>query len=248
MGRRKLKTFRKTVGEKARAAFFIDGQNLWKNLQSFYALGTRNRNGDWHPIISHESIQACFDLKKFCKFLKEDNEKLSYVGYYDGRLNNKCFKTREINQQKLMEKNYQKQKIEVCFGRYVKYKNDKVARQKGVDVMIASHIVSWSAQNKIDVAYLISDDTDFIPAICEAQKGNSFRVRYCYFPHNRFPKMKEVSKQPCAIVNSRLLKCFDQKILPFLKPKPQIKRIATKIQSELASEFEKEMNNLFFGK
>jgi len=88
-----------------------------------------------------------------------------------------------------------------CSGRYkVGYQTEK-----GVDVQIASHLLTFAFDNQYDTAILVSHDGDFAPVVAEVLRLNK-RVENAEFPH-RLPGY--LSKQ-----------CSDVLILDadFLKP------------------------------
>jgi len=49
--------------------------------------------------------------------------------------------------------------------RPLSYSPDGEAREKGVDTMLAVDMVLMAQRNEFDVAVLVSDDTDFLPAL-----------------------------------------------------------------------------------
>lgn len=54
---------------------------------------------------------------------------------------------------------------------------DKSFHEKGVDVRIAVEMIRFARENKYDTAYLLSSDTDLVPAVEEVR---SFNKRVCY--------------------------------------------------------------------
>ncbi len=88
------------------------------------------------------------------------------INYYVGEIRkyprNKKSQTLYANQQSLFL-NLRKQKIEIKPG-YLLFSGG-VYHEKGVDVQIAVDIVRGSIKNEYDKYYLISSDTDLLPAI-----------------------------------------------------------------------------------
>ena len=71
------------------------------------------------------------------------------------------------DQQKLIAK-LQRQKIPVILGNLIQHP-DKSFHEKGVDVRLAVEMIRLARENKYDTAYLLSSDTDLVPAVEEVQ-------------------------------------------------------------------------------
>lgn len=70
--------------------------------------------------------------------------------------------------------NLEKQNIVIKKGYMLK--SDGVYHEKGVDVIIALDILRGALKNEYDKCYIISSDTDIIPAIIEAKKSNKIII------------------------------------------------------------------------
>jgi uncharacterized protein (TIGR00288 family) len=70
----------------------------------------------------------------------------------------------------------QQQKIPVILGNLIQHP-DKSFHEKGVDVRIAVEMIRLARENKYDIAYLLSSDTDLVPAIEEVRL---FNKKVCY--------------------------------------------------------------------
>jgi len=143
-----------------KALVFIDGGNFYfklKKLTSELDIGTR---------IS----LLKFDFNAFSKWLVGDDD-LVEVRYYMGKLSRKRgdLKSESMyaNQQKLIGK-LQQQKVSVALGQIIKHP-DGSHHEKGVDVRLAVEMIRLARQNKYDIAYLISSDTDLVPAVEEVK-------------------------------------------------------------------------------
>jgi len=79
------------------------------------------------------------------------------------------------NQQKLLRK-LQQQNIPVVLGNLIQHP-DKSFHEKGVDVRIAVEMIRLARKNKYDIVYLLSSDTDLVPAVEEVR---SFNKLVCY--------------------------------------------------------------------
>lgn len=92
--------------------------------------------------------------------------KCDQIYYYVGEIrkypNNKKSETLYANQQSLFL-NLRKQNIEIKLG-YLLFANGAY-HEKGVDVHIAADMIFGAIKNLYDVCYLISSDTDLLPAI-----------------------------------------------------------------------------------
>ena len=97
-------------------------------------------------------------------------DKSSQVIYYVGEIRkypgNKKSQSLYANQQKLFT-NLRNQNIGIKLG-YLLFSDGKF-HEKGVDVQIAVDIVRGSIKNEYDKFYLISSDTDLLPAILTAR-------------------------------------------------------------------------------
>lgn len=71
------------------------------------------------------------------------------------------------DQQRLIGK-LQQQKIVIIFGQLIRHP-DKTFHEKGVDVRLAVEMIRSARTNKYDVGYLVSSDTDLVPAVEEVQ-------------------------------------------------------------------------------
>jgi uncharacterized LabA/DUF88 family protein len=71
------------------------------------------------------------------------------------------------DQQKLIGK-LQQQNIFITLGQLIRHP-DKTYHEKGVDVRLAVEMIRFAREDKYDQAYLISSDTDLVPAIEEVQ-------------------------------------------------------------------------------
>lgn len=137
---------------------FIDGNNFYFKLKDLSA----NLSGDFSLLN--------FDYKNFCEFLIKPN-KFEGVRYYIGALKrqpgNEKSELMYANQQKLFGK-LQQQQVRVVVGHLIRHP-DKTFHEKGVDVRLAVEMIRLARQDKLDIAYLISSDTDLVPAVEEVQ-------------------------------------------------------------------------------
>ena len=89
-----------------------------------------------------------------------------YVGEIRQYIGNKKSESLFNNQQSLFL-NLRKQKIDIKLGYLLM--SGGIYHEKGVDVQIAVDLVRGSIKNEFDICYLISSDTDLLPAIQTAR-------------------------------------------------------------------------------
>lgn len=140
-----------------RVAVFIDGNNFYYRL---------------HFLSGNDKSLKLLDFKffEFCKKLCGDDQ-LTEVRYYIGVIrrqkNNPKSQLLYNNQQKLFRK-LQAQNIHLVLGQLIQHP-DKSYHEKGVDVRIAVEMIRLARQDKYDIAYLLSSDTDLVPAVEEVR-------------------------------------------------------------------------------
>lgn len=108
-------------------------------------------------------------------------QKAAQIIYYVGEIkkypDNKKSEKLYANQQSLFS-NIRKQSIEIKLG-YLLLSDGKF-HEKGVDVQIAVDITRGAIKNEYDICYLISSDTDLLPAIKTA-KDEKKKIVYVGF-------------------------------------------------------------------
>lgn len=158
-------------GKKKRVAVFIDGSNFYFKLKTLLPDKTDLVNYRYRDLITH---------------LLAADEMIVFMGYYvgivrDTKKTKDHDKSQELikNQQRLFEQ-LKHQKIELVKG-YLLERDGKFF-EKGVDVRLALDIVAKAYQKKYDVAYVLTSDTDLIPAIQQA-KERGREIVYVGFEH-----------------------------------------------------------------
>jgi uncharacterized LabA/DUF88 family protein len=144
--------------KKKRVAVFIDGSNFYFKLKS---------------LVPRKIDFIHYRYRDLLKHLLADDEEISYIGYYVGVVRDtkkakNHAKAQELvkNQQKLFEQ-LRHQKVEVVKG-YLLERDGKFF-EKGVDVRLATDIVSMAFEKQYQVAFVVSSDTDLIPAMQRAE-------------------------------------------------------------------------------
>lgn len=109
------------------------------------------------------------------------------------------------NQQALFYQ-LEKQGIEIKKGYMLK--NDGIFHEKGVDVRIAIDIVKGALKNEFDKCFVISSDTDIIPAINEA-KSNGKEIVYVGFSNSISRALKANCSRMILITKQIIKSCSD---------------------------------------
>lgn len=142
-----------------RAFVFIDGNNFYFRLKDL-ASGIKEK----HSLLD-------FDYQGFAKNLVSAENLALDVRYYIGAIKrqkrNEKSEKMYADQQKLIAKLQQK-KIAVILGHLIQHP-DKSFHEKGVDVRIAVEMIRFAREDKYDTAFLLSSDTDLVPAVEEVQ-------------------------------------------------------------------------------
>jgi uncharacterized LabA/DUF88 family protein len=133
---------------KKRALVLFDGSNFYNKVKS----------------IDRNVHLTFYNYYKFAKFISEKIpfDSCYYIGEVKQYRNNKKSQTLYASQQTLFT-HLRKQNIQIKTG-YLLQTNGKF-HEKGVDVQIAVDIVSGTLLNQYSHFYLISSDTDLLPAI-----------------------------------------------------------------------------------
>jgi len=144
----------------------IDGSNFYHRLKE----------------LKFKNLLA-FDYQKFAKFLlSRNNKELIAAKYYIGAIreeeNNEISKKLMANQIKLFN-NLKKQGWQIGLGNMLK---TDVYHEKGVDVLIATDMLVGAYENLYDKLFLISSDTDLLPAIDKAKQLGKV-IEYIGFSH-----------------------------------------------------------------
>lgn len=141
-----------------RAFVFIDGSNFYHKLKELC-----NKLDGKRPLLD-------FDYSRFAQWLIGDHT-LTGVHYYVGaiRRNNHDTKSERMyaDQQKLIA-HLTKHNVSVVLGTLIQHP-DKSFHEKGVDVRLAVEMIRFARQDKYDIAYLLSSDTDLVAAVEEVQ-------------------------------------------------------------------------------
>ena len=169
-----------------RVMIFIDGSNLYHSLKHFFQ-------------------RTDLDIGKFSQKLLE-KRRLVRIYYYNARVGRKEEPERYRDQQKFFDGVTTIPYCELRLGRLV-YNNwpNSPPYEKGVDIQLATDMITHSFKNNYDVAVLVAGDTDYVGAL-QAVKDNGKNVEVALFGKERTSlQLRKVSDRVVTI-DGRLLK------------------------------------------
>lgn len=140
-----------------RGFVFIDGSNFYFKLKRL------------SQDIPGASLSA-FDFRAFAQWLTHPG-KLTGVRYYIGAVKQGSDEKSQrlyADQQRLFRR-LQRQDVELILGHLIRHP-DKSFHEKGVDVRLAVEMIRLAREDLYDQAFLISSDTDLVPAVEEVQR------------------------------------------------------------------------------
>ena len=169
-----------------RVMIFIDGSNLYHSLKGFF-----NRTD--------------IDIGKLSKKLL-DKRRLVRIYYYNAKVGLKEEPERYRNQQAFFTSVNAIPYSELRLGRLV-YHNwpNSPPYEKGVDIQLATDMITHSFKNNYDVAVLVAGDNDFVGAI-QAVKDNGKNVEVALFGKERTSYRLRMVADRVVTINSNFLK------------------------------------------
>jgi uncharacterized LabA/DUF88 family protein len=183
-----------------RVMIFIDGSNLYHSLKNHFG-------------------RTDIDIGRLCQKLMGTRQ-LIRIYYYNSRVGQKQEPERYKHQEVFFDSINAVPYTELRLGNLV-YNNwpNEPPTEKGVDVQLATDMITHNFKNNYDVAILVAGDTDYAGAI-QAVKDNGKHVEIVLFGNEGTSKqLREVSDKVISI-NSRLLKdCWTKPSAPGRPPK-----------------------------
>ena len=174
-----------------RIMVFIDGSNMYHSLKKYF-----NRTD--------------IELGKFCNKLI-GKRRLIRIYYYNARVGRKEEPERYVHQRKFFDGVSAIPYTELRLGRLV-YNNwpSNPPYEKGVDVQLATDMLTHSFKNNYDTAILVAGDNDFVSAL-QAVKDNGKHIEVALFgKEETSQELRRVSDKVVPI-NARLLAdCWKQ--------------------------------------
>ena len=172
-----------------RVMVFIDGSNLYHSLKYTFS-------------------RTDIDIGKFSNRLL-DKRRLIRIYYYNARVGIKEEPDRYREQQKFFNSILAIPYCELRLGRLV-YSNwpSSPPYEKGVDILLATDMITHSYKDNYDVAVMVAGDNDYVAAI-QAVKDRGKNVEVALFGKERTSmELRKVSDKILDI-NKRLLnKCW----------------------------------------
>ena len=169
-----------------RVMIFIDGSNLYHSLKSFF-----NRTD--------------IDIGKLSRKLM-DKRRLVRIYYYNAKVGLKEEPQRYRDQQAFFTSVNAIPYSELRLGRLV-YHNwpNSPPYEKGVDIQLATDMITHSFKNNYDVAVLVAGDNDFVGAI-QSVKDNGKNVEVALFGKERTSYRLRMVSDKVITINSKFLR------------------------------------------
>jgi uncharacterized LabA/DUF88 family protein len=152
-----------------RGFVFIDGSNFYFKLKQLSA------------GLGGTVLLLDFDFQRFARWLVAPDE-LCGVRYYIGAVKqdgSDKAKRLYADQQRLFRRLHG-HGVEVVPGHLIRHP-DRTFHEKGVDVRLAVEMIRLAREDRYDQAYLLSSDTDLVPAVEEVRSFGK-RVQYVGIP------------------------------------------------------------------
>ena len=169
-----------------RLMIFIDGSNLYHSLKSFFK-------------------RTDIDIGKLGNKLLE-KRRLVRIYYYNAKVGHKEEPERYRDQQAFFTSINAIPYCELRLGRLV-YHNwpSGPPYEKGVDIQLATDMITHSFKNNYDVAVLVAGDNDFVGAL-QAVKDNGKNVEIALFGKEQTSRRLRMVADRLVAINSRFLK------------------------------------------
>ena len=174
------------VDTNERVMIFIDGSNLYHSLKGFFK-------------------RTDIDIGKLARKLL-DKRRLVRLYYYNAKVGFKEEPERYRDQQAFFTSVNAIPYSELRLGRLV-YHNwpNSPPYEKGVDIQLATDMITHSFKNNYDVAVLVAGDNDFVGAI-QSVKDNGKNVEVALFGKERTSYQLRMVADKIVTLNARFLK------------------------------------------
>ena len=172
-----------------RIMIFIDGSNLYHSLKNIFS-------------------RTDLDIGKFCHKLL-GRRKLVRIYYYNAKVGKKEEPERYKHQQAFFAGVNAIPYSELRLGRLV-YTNwpSVPPYEKGIDIQLATDMITHSYKNNYDVAILVAGDSDYVGAI-QAVKDNGKHVEVALFGKGGTSRrLRDVADRVITINKSFLRECW----------------------------------------
>jgi uncharacterized LabA/DUF88 family protein len=169
-----------------RVMIFIDGSNLYHSLKNFFK-------------------RTDIDIGKLSNKLL-DKRRLVRIYYYNAKVGLKEEPQRHRDQQAFFASVNAIPYSELRLGRLVYYNwPNTPPYEKGVDIQLATDMITHSFKNNYDVAVLVASDTDYVGAL-QAVKDNGKNVEVALFGKERTSRQLRIVADKVITINGRFLR------------------------------------------
>jgi uncharacterized LabA/DUF88 family protein len=168
---------------------FIDGSNLYHSLKSFFNRTDIDMGGLADRLI--------------------EKRRLIRVYYYNARVGRKEESDRYRRQQAFFKGVTSTPYVELRLGRLV-YQDwpNSPPYEKGVDIQLATDLLTHSFKNNFDVAVIVAGDTDYVGAL-QSVKDNGKNVEVALFGKDRTSRpLREVADRVIEMDGRFLRGCW----------------------------------------
>lgn len=172
---------------KPKSIVIIDGSNFYHKLKELKL--PRLSTFDYAGFVSWLSQNSKLVAKYYC------------IGKISAKQEDRKARKMMAQQQSLVTK-LQKQGFIIQFGYLLK--SDNKYHEKGVDVQIATNILKGAYKNLYKKVFLVSSDSDLIPAIVESQAIGK-TVVYVGFKHKPSFALLRTCKQANLLTKEQLI-------------------------------------------
>ncbi len=188
-----------------RVMIFIDGSNLYHSLKATFQ-------------------RTDIDMGKLAEKLLE-RRRLIRVYYYNARVGRREEPERYKRQETFFNGVAQTPYFELKLGRLV-YQDwpNSPPYEKGVDIMLATDLLTHSFKNNYDIGILVAGDADYVGAL-QAVKDNGKNVEVALFGRESTSRaLREVADRVHTIDGRFLRGCWKQEEPPPRRPPQQVQR------------------------
>ena len=174
------------VDKTDRVMIFIDGSNLYHSIKNFFK-------------------RTDIDMGKLSNKLL-DKRRLVRIYYYNAKVGHKEEPERYRDQQAFFASVSAIPYCELRLGRlvYINWPNTPPF-EKGVDIQLATDMITHSFKNNYDVAVLVAGDNDYVGAL-QSVKDNGKNVEVALFGKERTSRQLRVTADRVITINARFLK------------------------------------------
>jgi len=174
------------VDRNDRVMIFIDGSNMYHSLKNYFK-------------------RTDLDIGRFCNKLL-DKRRLVRIYYYNARVGRMEEPERYKDQQKFFASVQAIPYAELRLGRLV-YTNwpGSPPYEKGVDILLATDMITHSFKNNYNVAILVAGDNDYVGAL-QAVKDNGKNVEVALFGKERTSLQLRKVADRVITIDGRLLR------------------------------------------